>query len=240
MEFKEFKLEIDEKLACINMQLSESKIKDFYDYATELIEWSKKINLTTIVEMRDIIDKHFVDSLTVSKYIRNEDSVIDVGTGAGFPGIPLKIERDNLKIELLDSLNKRINFLNNIINKLNLKGIVTVHARAEDEAVKKDKRENYDVSVSRAVANLPVLLEYLLPFVKVGGRCICMKGMNIDEEIKSSKRALMELGGEIETIDSFTLPKTDLQRNVIIIKKIKHTPNKYPRKAGVAIKNPIK
>lgn len=239
MEYEKFKLKLVEKLACINVELSESKIRDFFTYMEELVEWNKKINLTAIVEMSDIIDKHFVDSLTISQYINDNESIIDVGTGAGFPGIPLKIARDNLKIDLLDSLKKRVNFLNEIIDKLELKNITAIHSRAEDESSKKEKRENYDVAVSRAVANLPVLLEYLLPFVKLGGKCICMKGMNIEEEINNSKKALKELGGEIEEVKKLQLPNTDATRNIIIVRKIANTPKKYPRKAGIATKSPI-
>lgn len=239
MEYEKFKLKLVEKLACINIELPESKIRDFFTYMEELVEWNKKINLTAIVEMSDIIDKHFVDSLTISQYINDNESIIDVGTGAGFPGIPLKIARDNLKIDLLDSLNKRVNFLSEIIDKLELKNITAIHSRAEDESSKKEKRENYDVAVSRAVANLPVLLEYLLPFVKLGGKCICMKGMNIEEEINNSKKALKELGGEIEEVKKLQLPNTDATRNIIIVRKIANTPKKYPRKAGTATKSPI-
>lgn len=239
MEYEKFKLKLMEKLACINIELSESKIRDFFTYMEELVEWNKKINLTAIVEMDEVIDKHFVDSLTISQYIDDNESIIDVGTGAGFPGIPLKIARDNLKIDLLDSLNKRIIFLNEIINKLELKNITAIHSRAEDESSKKEKRESYDIAVSRAVANLPVLLEYLLPFVKLGGKCICMKGMNIEEEVNNSKKALRELGGEIEEIKKLQLPNTDATRNIIIVRKIANTPKKYPRKAGTATKNPI-
>lgn len=239
MEFEEFKTKMMIKLACINIHISESKIEDFFKYMKELIEWNKKINLTAIVEMDEVIDKHFIDSLTISQYIKDSDNIIDVGTGAGFPGIPLKIARDDLKIDLLDSLNKRINFLNEIITKLELENIKAIHARAEDESCKKEKREHYDIAVSRAVANLPVLLEYLLPFVRVGGKCICMKGINIEEEVNNSKKALKELGGEIEEINKIQLPNTDATRNIIIVKKISATPKKYPRKAGTASKNPI-
>lgn len=239
MDFEEFKKKMLSKLACINIQLPESKIRQFYSYAKELIEWNEKINLTAIVEMDEVIDKHFVDSLTISQYISEKDRVIDVGTGAGFPGIPLKIQKEKLNIDLLDSLNKRINFLNEVIKELQLENITTIHSRAEDESSKKEKRESYDIAVSRAVANLPVLLEYLLPFVRVGGACICMKGANIENELSSSKKALKELGGEIEEIKSFELPETDAKRNIIIVRKVAHTPNKYPRKAGTASKNPI-
>ena len=239
MNFEEFKNVMNMKLADINIELSESKIKHFYKYMEELIEWNNKINLTAILEPTDIVDKHFVDSLTISKYIEENKSVIDVGTGAGFPGIPLKIVRDDLKIELMDSLNKRILFLNEMIKELELKNIVATHGRAEDEAKKQNKREQYDVAVSRAVANLPVLLEYLLPFVKENGICICMKGSNIEEEVKISQKALQELGGKIEKIDNLVLPGTDNVRNILVVKKIKKTPQKYPRKAGTATKAPI-
>lgn len=239
MEYEEFKNKMVCKLACISMQLSESKIRGFYTYMEELIEWNKKINLTAIVEPKDIIDKHFIDSVMISQYIDDGMKIIDVGTGAGFPGVPLKIIRDDLIIDLLDSLNKRIVFLNEIINTLNLNNINTIHARAEDEGCKKGKREMYDIAVSRAVANMPVLLEYLLPFVKVGGKCICMKGANIEDEVKNSKLALNKLGGEIENIHKFQLPGLEDTRNIIIVKKIANTPNKYPRKAGTASKNPI-
>lgn len=239
MEYEKFKLKLMEKLAYINVRLPESKIRDFFTYMEMLVEWNKKINLTAIVEMDEVIDKHFVDSLTISQYIDENARIIDVGTGAGFPGIPLEIARDNLKIDLLDSLNKRINFLNEVINKLELKNITTIHSRAEDESNKKEKRERYDIAVSRAVANLPVLLEYLLPFVKIGGKCICMKGMNIEEEVNNSRRALKELGGEIEEIVKLQLPGTDATRNIIIVRKTANTPSKYPRKAGTATKNPI-
>ena len=205
----------------------------------ELIEWNKKINLTAIVEPNDIIDKHFVDSVMINQFIEEDKKIIDVGTGAGFPGIPLKIIRDDLIIDLLDSLNKRVSFLNEVINILNLNNINAIHARAEDEASRKEKRESYDIATSRAVANMPVLLEYLLPFVKVGGKCICMKGANIEDEVKSSKTALNELGGEIEDIQKFQLPGLGDTRNIIIVKKVVNTPNKYPRKAGTASKSPI-
>lgn len=239
MEFEIFKKNMLSKLADMNLELPESKIRDFFTYMELLVEWNKKINLTAIVEMTDVIDKHFIDCLTISQYLKENAQMIDVGTGAGFPGIPLKIARDDLQIDLLDSLNKRVIFLNEVINQLQLKNINAIHSRAEDEALKNEKRENYDVAVSRAVANLPVLLEYLLPFVKLNGICVCMKGANIEEEVKSSKKALKELGGEIEAIDNFKLPGVDATRNIIIVRKIANTPKKYPRKAGTAIKNPI-
>lgn len=220
-------------------EIDDNKIQKFYDYMNLLVEWNKKINLTAITEEKDIILKHFVDSLTVLKYIKENKSIVDVGTGAGFPGIPLAIMNDSLKITLVDSLNKRINFLNEVCNKINLKNIKAIHARAEEFGQDNNYRESYDVAISRAVANLTVLAEYLLPLVKVGGKIICMKGPDIEEELKQAKSAIDILGGKFERCDNFCLPKSDISRNIIIINKIKETPKKYPRKAGTPAKTPL-
>lgn len=220
-------------------EIDDNKIQKFYDYMNLLVEWNKKINLTAITEEKDIILKHFVDSLTVLKYIKEDKSIVDVGTGAGFPGIPLAIMNDSLKITLVDSLNKRINFLNEVCNKINLKNIKAIHARAEEFGQDNNYRESYDVAISRAVANLTVLSEYLLPLVKVGGKIICMKGPDIEEELKQAKSAIDILGGKFERCDNFCLPKSDISRNIIIINKIKETPKKYPRKAGTPAKTPL-
>lgn len=220
-------------------EIDDNKIQKFYDYMNLLVEWNKKINLTAITEEKDIILKHFVDSLTVLKYIKENKSIVDVGTGAGFPGIPLAIMNDSLKITLVDSLNKRINFLNEVCNKINLKNIKAIHARAEEFGQDNNYRESYDVAISRAVANLTVLAEYLLPLVKVGGKIICMKGPDIEEELKQAKSAIDLLGGKFERCDNFCLPKSDISRNIIIINKIKETPKKYPRKAGTPAKTPL-
>ncbi len=220
-------------------EIDDNKIQKFYDYMNLLVEWNKKINLTAITEEKDIILKHFVDSLTVLKYIKENKSIVDVGTGAGFPGIPLAIMNDSLKITLVDSLNKRINFLNEVCNKINLKNTKAIHARAEEFGQDNNYRESYDVAISRAVANLTVLAEYLLPLVKVGGKIICMKGPDIEEELKQAKSAIDILGGKIEKCDNFCLPKSDISRNIIIINKIKETPKKYPRKAGTPAKTPL-
>lgn len=219
--------------------ISNEKKQKFDKYMELLLEWNKKINLTAITERDDIILKHFVDSLTIMKYIDNNSSVLDVGTGAGFPGIPLKIYKDSLNVTLLDSLNKRINFLNEVINELELDGIKAIHARAEDGARDKELREKFDFVTSRAVANLSTLSEYLLPFTKLGGYCICMKGQNIDGEFEKAENAIKILGGKIEKIDNFKLPNSDMERNIVIIKKIKNTSNKYPRKAGIPSKQPL-
>lgn len=221
------------------VDLSNEQEKAFSKYMEMIIEWNKKINLTAITEKDEIIIKHFIDSITLYKYINNNSSIIDIGTGAGFPGIPLKIYDESLDITLLDSLNKRIKFLDLVINELNLKNIKAIHGRAEDLGQDNEYREKFDIVVSRAVANLSTLLEYMLPFCKVGGKCLIMKGPNIEQEIKNSKRALKELGGKIETIDNFFLKGTDIERNIIIVEKMEKTKKQYPRKAGTPAKQPI-
>lgn len=222
----------------IDIVFSENQLNQFYTYMNLLIEWNQKVNLTAIIEPSEIILKHFIDSLTINKYIEKNKTLVDVGTGAGFPGIPLKIYRTDLKVTLVDSLNKRINFLNDVISKLNLQNIETVHSRAEDFG--KENKEKYDYSVARAVANLQILSEYLIPVIKIDGECICMKGSEIDGELESSKNAINILGGKLEGVDKFTLPYSDISRNIILIKKIKNTPAKYPRKAGSPSKEPLK
>mgnify|MGYP003380260213 FL=1 len=223
----------------ISIEFSNIQIEKFYKYMNLLIEWNEKINLTAITEPKEIIIKHFIDSLTVLKDIKGKNTLVDVGTGAGFPGIPLKIMDEEIKITLLDSLNKRINFLNEVINQLDLKNIETIHSRVEEAGKNKKYRESFDISTARAVANLATLSEYMLPLVKVGGKSICMKGSEVSEELKNSKKAISILGGEIESIDNFKLPKSDMMRNIVIIKKVKNTPSKYPRKAGTPSKEPI-
>ena len=239
MEFNEFKEKMIINVDKLGITLSEIQLKQFYNYMNLLIEWNKKINLTAIIEPDEIILKHFVDSLTISKYISDGTRVVDVGTGAGFPGIPLKIYRQDLEITLLDSLQKRINFLDEVIRELNLEKIETVHSRVEDFGKDKKYREKFDISTSRAVANLATLSEYLLPLVKIGGKVISMKGSLIEEELENSKNAIKILGGEIERVDEFDLPNSDISRNIILIDKVKETPNKYPRKAGEPSKKPL-
>lgn len=223
--------------------LSEEKYNKFQKYMNLLIERNKNINLTAITDKDEIVLKHFVDSLTINKYIVDNSKIIDVGTGAGFPGIPLKIYNESLDITLLDSLNKRISFLNDVIEMLNLNKIRAVHSRAEDAAKNPDYRERFDIATSRAVANLSTLVEYLLPFVRVNGICICMKGPNVDEELSRAKKAIEVLGGRIEQVDNLKLAaddaENDLERNIIIIRKVRKCSNKYPRKAGMPSKEPI-
>ncbi len=236
-EFKKIMIFYGEK---IDIKFTEEQLNQFYEYMNLLLEWNEKINLTAITDPNEVILKHFIDSLTINKYIKENSTLADVGTGAGFPGIPLKILRPDLKITLVDSLNKRINFLNEVINKLNLVNIETVHSRIEDFGKDKKYRESFDFVTARAVANLAVLSEYLLPIAKVGGQCVCMKGSSVEEELSNGKNAIKVLGGKIKIIDEFVLPDSDMSRNVIIIDKIKNTPNKYPRKAGIPVKEPLK
>ena len=240
MNLEEFSEEFIKQAQEINIEIDINKIEKFYLYMNLLLEWNEKINLTAIIEPKEVILKHFIDSLTISKYIENNKTLADVGTGAGFPGIALKIYRSDLKITLVDSLNKRINFLNEVIKELDLKEIKTVHSRIEDFGKNKEYREKFDYTTARAVANLSVLSEYLIPIAKIDGKCICMKGSNIEEELNTSKNAIKILGGKIQKIEEFNLPKSDITRNIIIIKKLKNTPAKYPRKAGIPAKEPLK
>ena len=235
----DFKNKMIQLAKIIDIDFTETQIEKFYEYMNLLLEWNEKINLTAITEIDDIILKHFIDSITVLKFIDDESSIIDVGTGAGFPGIPISIMKENTKVTLLDSLNKRIGFLNEVCSKINLKNIKTYHGRAEEFAQNNEHRGKYDIAISRADANLTTLVEYLIPYVKVGGYCICMKGPGVDEEIKQAEFAIKELGGRIEKIDNFLLPNSDIERNIIIIRKYKETPKKYPRKAGVPSKSPM-
>lgn len=221
------------------MNLNKNQEKMFYDYMRLLQEWNEKVNLTAITEDNDIILKHFVDSLSIQEFLKDGDSIIDVGTGAGFPGIPVKIANDTLNVTLMDSLNKRVLFLDEVINKLKLKDIRAIHARAEELGRDKNYREKFDVVTSRAVANLSTLLEYMMPFAKVGGICICMKGPNIEEELKNAQYAISKLGGKLEKIENFMLAGSDNERNIIVVKKVKNISNKYPRKAGTPAKEPL-
>lgn len=220
-------------------EISNNQIEQFTKYMELLKEWNKKMNLTAIEDDREIIIKHFIDSLSILPYISDESkTLIDVGTGAGFPGVPLKISNKNIDITLLDSLEKRVKFLNEVIEVTNIENIKAVHGRAEDMGVNPNYREKYDIAVARAVASLPVLLEYCLPFVKINGIFIAMKGSNI-EELNNSSKALDILGGKIEKIEKMELPFTNIERNVVVVRKFRHTPTKYPRKAGKPGKEPL-
>jgi 16S rRNA (guanine527-N7)-methyltransferase len=213
-------------------------VEKFYKYMKLLLEWNEKINLTAIKDEKEFIVKHFIDSLAINDIVKNADKIIDIGTGAGFPGIPLKLFNDKQKFTLIDSVNKKINVLNNIIEELNLKDIEAIHIRAEDLAKNKKYREQFDIAVSRAVANMTTLVEYLVPFVKVGGSIICMKGPNFEEELENSRNAINILGGKVEAIKTFNIDG-NLERNVIIIKKVRKTLDKYPRGQGKPLKEPL-
>lgn len=234
-----FEEKLKEKIQKLNIEIEDNQIDNFHKYMELLLEWNQKMNLTAITQEDDVILKHFVDSLTIQKYLKEGKSLADIGTGAGFPGIPLNIMNNDVKYTLVDSLNKRINFLNEVISNLDLKNIETMHSRIEEFGQNKKYRESFDIVTSRAVASLKVLLEYMLPLTKVGGICICMKASNIEEEINDSKKALEVLGGKIEKIEKIILPDSDIERNIIIIRKEKNTPKNYPRKPGTPSKEPI-
>lgn len=225
----------------LEIELSESQVQQFLTYYEMLIEKNKVMNLTAITEFEDVVEKHFLDSLSLIQQMDLNQGlkVLDLGTGAGFPGIPLKIAFPELELVLMDSLNKRINFLNEVIDALKLEKIIAVHGRAEEMARKPEYREQFDLCVSRAVANLASLSEYCLPFVAVGGHFISYKSGEIEEEVNQSKKAIFLLGGKIENVKKFRLVETEAERSFVRIEKVKKTPKTYPRKAGTPSKNPI-
>lgn len=226
----------------IGLEINEEKYNKFIQYKDLMKEWNEKINLTAITDDREIIIKHFVDSIKALQFknLNGSVKIIDVGTGAGLPGIPIKIMNDNAEVLLLDSLQKRINFLNEVIEKLELEGIKTIHGRAEDLGTNLSYREKFDVAISRAVANMAVLAEFCLPFVKKNGYFIALKGPAVQEELNEAKKAISILGGKIEEVVQIDFKDSDLKHNLVIIKKIKGTPKQYPRRAGTANKKPIK
>lgn len=225
-----------------DLELSEYQYNQFIKYMRLLQEWNEKVNLTTIIEDEEVIKKHFIDCIKAfkSKPIREAKTVIDVGTGAGFPGIPIAIMNPKIKVTLLDSLNKRVNFLNTVVNELGLTNVTTIHARAEDGARKVELREKFDVATSRAVANMAVLTEFCMPYVKVKGYFVALKGPSIVEELKNGKAAIKILGGELQRVIEVNIEDTDLRHNIVEIKKIKLCSKLYPRKAGSINKDPLK
>ncbi|MBQ7795283.1 MAG: 16S rRNA (guanine(527)-N(7))-methyltransferase RsmG [Lachnospiraceae bacterium] len=235
---------MNEGLDGLGLTLSNRQKEQFYQYYELLIEWNKVMNLTAITELDEVVTKHFVDSLLLVKVIPNLDSAsykcIDVGTGAGFPGIPLKIAFPNLEITLLDSLNKRVGFLNEVIGTLGLEKIQAVHGRAEDYGRDGKYREQYDLCVSRAVANMSTLSEYCIPFVAKGGHFIPYKSGKVEEEVKQAESAVKKLGGEMGEVITHILPGTDVERTFIPVKKVGITAKKFPRKAGLPSKEPLK
>lgn len=225
----------------LNISLDNKKIQQFLAYYELLIEKNKVMNLTAITDYDEVVIKHFLDSISIGKYInfKEGESLIDVGTGAGFPGIPIKITYPELNITLLDSLNKRIKFLGEIKESLDLSALEMIHGRAEDYGQDTQYREKYDYCVSRAVANMSTLAEYCLPFVKVGGYFISYKSGNVTDELNSAKKALNILGAEIDKVESFTLPGSDIARTLVFIRKKEKMKKKYPRKAGLPSKEPL-
>lgn len=255
-KYKNYDLsQFNKDLEELDINLSKHQIEQFIDYYELLEEWNSFMNLTAITDFDEVLKKHFIDSLSIVKALEsaeeynflNKDldnasnlSIIDIGTGAGFPGIPLKIAFPNLSVTLLDSLQKRIKFLDEVILELDLKNINTIHGRAEDYAKPDKLREKYDVCVSRAVANLSTLSEYCLPFVKIGGKFISYKSEKLTIELTEAEKAVSILGGKVASQTDYMLPSSDIYRNILIIDKIKPTPKKFPRKAGLPAKEPIK
>lgn len=239
--------QFEKDLQDLQIDLSSLQLSQFIRYYEMLVEWNSFMNLTAITDLDEVLKKHFIDSLSIVKvfsYIKEIEpydmKVIDIGTGAGFPGIPLKIAFPYFNITLIDSLQKRVKFLDEVIEKLELTGINTLHGRAEDYAKPDRLREKYDLCVSRAVANLSTLSEYCLPFVKKNGMFISYKSEKLTDELKEAQKAVTVLGGKIEEQLYFKLPSSDISRNLLIIKKVKGTPDRFPRKAGLPAKEPIR
>lgn len=232
---------LENRLNALSIEIDKRQAEQFQMFYELLIEWNKVMNLTAITEYAEVVEKHFLDSLCLKDVLNLDqvETVIDIGTGAGFPGIPLKIVYPHLKITLLDSLQKRVKFLNEVIEKLELEDIEAIHGRAEEIAKKENYRERYELCVSRAVANLSTLSEYCIPFVKTDGFFISYKSGDIDEEVIKSKKAATVLGGKIENTVKFQLPGTEIKRSFVKIRKVKETPKKYPRKAGTPSKEPL-
>lgn len=232
---------LKEYLKKIGIEPTDDITKKFESFSNLLISWNEKMNLTAITEKKEIEIKHFIDSLTIfeTKKIKDGMKIIDIGCGAGFPSFPMKFALDSLDVTMLDSLNKRIIFQNEVINELKLKNIKSIHSRAEEAGVNPDFREKYDIACARAVANLSSLIELCVPFVKVGGYFIALKGSEISEEIKNCKNALGCLGCEIEDVINLKLPVFEHERNIVVIKKVKPTDKRFPRKAPKPIKQPL-
>lgn len=225
----------------INIELEDYQTDQLLTYYNMLIEKNKVMNLTAITEFDEFVYKHLIDSLMLKRVcnLKEKQKILDLGTGAGFPGIPLKIVYPELRVVLLDSLNKRIKFLDEVILELGLKNIYGIHGRAEDYGRNEEYREKFDLCVSRAVANLSTLSEYCIPFVKRGGRFISYKSGKVKEELELSKNSVKELGGKFKEVDTFVIPGTDIKRTLVIVEKEKPTPKKYPRSAGKPLKEPI-
>ena len=236
MNEEEIKNNINKIFSKNEVILTQEQIEKFYLYMNNLIEWNKNINLTAIKNEDDIIVKHFLDSSIINDKVYG-NKILDIGSGAGFPGIPLKIVNDNLEVTLIDAVNKKVNFMNDTIDKLKLKKIISIHGRAEDFGHEKEYREKFDTIITRAVANMSTLVEYMLPFVKVGGKCLCMKGPDCEEEINSAKNAIKKLGGKIEEIINYKVEENE--RCLVIISKANNTEKLFPRRQGKPLKSPL-
>lgn len=239
MNFVEFNKLFKEKCESNHIIYDEIKSELLYKYMTLILEWNNKINLTAIKDEREFIVKHFIDSLTINEFIDDYNQILDIGTGAGFPGIPIKIYNAKSEITLIDSVNKKINVINDIICKLKLEKIEAIHIRAEELAKDTKYRESFDIVTTRAVSKLSTIVEYMLPFVKIGGKAICMKGPNVEQELEDSKNAIEILGGKVEKIKKINIDN-EFERNIIIIRKNFHTNIRYPREQGKPLKEPLK
>lgn len=239
MEKEEFEKVFSRLMEENKLNVNEKQIDNFYNYMIGILDWNTKINLTAITDEDMFIVKHFIDSLTINKYMENAKSLIDIGTGAGFPGIPLKIMNEKMKVTLIDSVNKKLNVIRELSGNMNLENLEIIHTRAEELAQNNKYREKYDVATTRAVSNLSTISEYMLPFVKLNGIAICMKGPNFKEELDDAKNAVEILGGKVEKIESLNVGE-ELERNIIIIRKVKNTPKKYPRGQSKPLKEPIR
>ena len=226
----------------VGLELTEKQYNQFITYMRLLQEWNEKINLTAITEDEEVIKKHFIDCIKAfkSEAVKNAKTIIDVGTGAGFPGLPIAIMDPSIKVTLLDSLNKRINFLNTVVRSLDLNNVTTIHSRAEDGARQVELREKFDVAISRAVANMAVLSEFCIPYVKLNGYFVALKGPAIEEELKEGQKAIETLGGKLEKLVEVNIEESDLKHNIVEVKKVNKCSKTYPRKAGTINKKPIK
>jgi 16S rRNA (guanine527-N7)-methyltransferase len=223
----------------VGIEISDKQVEQFDSYFNLLIEWNQKFNLTSITDDEEVAIKHFIDSVIPGHFYPVGEKIIDVGTGAGFPGIPLKIMFPHIELVLLDSLQKRINFLNQVVSQLELNNVTVIHGRAEDYGQSAQYREKFSFCCSRAVARLSILSEYCLPFIKKGGLFLAYKGPNALVEVEQGKNALKLLGGQVKEIKTFKLPITGEERNLVVIEKITNTPSSYPRKAGLPEKKPL-
>lgn len=248
MDVMEEKLNLKfiENLKDLNIELTQKQLEQFDQFYDTMVRWNKVMNLTTIKGHEEVVEKHFIDSLSIVKILdkdilegKESIKIMDLGTGAGFPGIPLKIVFPEIEIVLLDSMNKKVKFINEVIEQLGLTKITAIHGRAEDYAKQPVYREQFDLCVSRAVANLATLTEYCMPFVKVGGLFISYKSGNVEEELEKSIHAIHQLSGELKEVTKFQLPGSDISRSFVQVKKTQKTPKKYPRKAGLPGKEPL-